>query len=72
MTTTIQLSKETKKMLDRLKLYARETYNDVIERLIEDELRLSTAARKGMEEARKHVESGKFIPHHEVSKRYAS
>ena len=32
--TTIQISKETKKKLDNLKEYRRETYNDTIQRLI--------------------------------------
>jgi predicted CopG family antitoxin len=32
--TTIQISKETKKQLDNLKEYRRETYNDIIQRLI--------------------------------------
>jgi predicted CopG family antitoxin len=32
--TTIQISTETKKKLDQLKEYRRETYNDIIQRLI--------------------------------------
>ena len=34
--TTIQISTETKKKLDKLKEYRRETYNDVINRLIDE------------------------------------
>jgi len=33
--TTIQLSEETKDELDKLKVHPRETYEDVIKRLIE-------------------------------------
>jgi len=33
--TSIQLSRETKDMLDKLKIHNRETYEDVIKRLIE-------------------------------------
>jgi len=33
--TSIQLSKETKDLLDRLKIHYRATYEDVIKRLIE-------------------------------------
>ena len=35
MRTTIAVSKETKKILDRLKIHPREPYEDVIRRLIE-------------------------------------
>jgi len=35
MKTTIAVSKETKKKLDRLKVHPREPYEDVIKRLIE-------------------------------------
>jgi len=37
MTTTIQLGEETKKALDVLKVHPRETYDDVLKRLIEHE-----------------------------------
>ena len=33
--TTIQVSRETKRMLDKLKVHRREPYDDVIKRLIE-------------------------------------
>jgi len=33
--TTVQISKETKAKLDRLKVHPREPYEDVIKRLIE-------------------------------------
>jgi len=33
---TIALSEETKKELDRLKIHRRETYEDVIKRLVEE------------------------------------
>lgn len=33
--TSIQLSKETKDVLDKLKIHHRETYEDVVKRLIE-------------------------------------
>lgn len=33
--TSIQLSRETKDVLDKLKIHYRETYEDVIKRLIE-------------------------------------
>jgi predicted CopG family antitoxin len=36
MVTTIQIDEELKKKLDELKIHHRETYNDLIERLIEN------------------------------------
>jgi predicted CopG family antitoxin len=36
MTTTIQIKEETKKKLNSMKLHPRETYEEVIERMIED------------------------------------
>ena len=36
MVTTIQLDEELKEQLDELKIHHRETYNDLIKRLIEN------------------------------------
>ena len=41
MYTTIQISVELKKQLERFRLSQRDTYNDVIEMLVEDEMELS-------------------------------
>ena len=65
MSTTIQISDNVKLILDRMKMIDRETYNDVIERMIEDELELNEKTKKEIEEARK----GKSISHTEVKKR---
>ena len=59
MTTTIQISDNVKKTLEKMKLYDRETYNDVIERMIEDELELNEQTKKEIEEARNRIKSGK-------------
>jgi len=37
--TTIQISEETKKMLDSLKVHDREPYDDVVKRLAEEKLK---------------------------------
>jgi hypothetical protein len=47
--TTIQITFEIKKRLDSLKKYRRETYNDVLTRIIEED----TKAQKDIEELRK-------------------
>ena len=66
MPTTIQISDNVKSVLDRMKMIERETYNDVIERMIEDDLELNEKTKREIEEARK----GKSIYHSEVKKRF--
>ena len=65
MPTTIQISDNVKTILDRMKMMERETYNEVIERMIEDDLELNEKTKREVEEARK----GKSISHAEVKKR---
>ena len=66
MPTTIQISDNVKTILDKMKMIERETYNDVIERMIEDDLELNEKTKREIGEARK----GKSIPHAEVKKRF--
>lgn len=65
METTIKISSEVKKHLDKMKIFERETYNDVIEVLIEDNMELSEKTKKELEERRKNP---KFITHEEVGR----
>ncbi len=67
MPTTIQISDNVKSVLDRMKIIERETYNDVIERMIEDDLELNEKTKIEIEKARK----GKSISHEEVKKRFS-
>ena len=66
MSTTIQISNNVKESLDRMKIFERETYNEVIENMIEDNLELNTQTKKELELARKNEKS---ISHEEVKKR---
>lgn len=66
MATTIQISDNVKAVLDKMKLMQRETYNEIIERMIEDDLELNVKTKAEIEEARK----GKNISHTEVKKRF--
>jgi len=50
-------------------MFERETYNEILERMIEDEKELSEQTKKDIEEARKRVKEGKFLTHEEVKKR---
>lgn len=69
MATTIQISDNVKSILDKMKLMERETYNEIIERMIEDDQELNERTKIEIEEARKRINSGKFITHEEVKKR---
>ena len=65
MTTTIQISDKVKTILDKMKMMERETYNEIIERMLEDDLELNEKTKREIEEARK----GKSISHSEIKKR---
>ena len=69
MSTTIQISDNVKSVLDGMKMIGRETYNDIIERMIEDDLELNEKTKTEIEEARKRIKSGKFITQEEAKKR---
>lgn len=70
MTTTIQISDNIKNTLEKMKMFERETYNEVIERMLEDDLELNEKTKKEIEEARKQAKAGKVISHEEVKKRF--
>ena len=70
MATTIQVSDQVKQKLEKMKMFVRESYNEVIERMMEDEMELNEQTKKEIEEARKRIKAGKGIPHEEVMKRY--
>jgi len=65
MSTTIQISDNIKEKLEKMKLFDRDTYNDILERMIEDELELNEKTKKEIEEAKR----GKSVPHEEVKRR---
>lgn len=68
MTTTIQISNDIKKELDKKKMFSRETYNDVIARMLEDDMEVNEETKKDIEEARKKFKEGKYITHEQVKK----
>jgi len=69
MYTTIQISVELKKLLERFRLSQRDTYNDIIEMLVEDEMELSEETKAEVAAARKQIKEGKSISHEELKKR---
>lgn len=69
MNTTIQISTNVKQVLDKMKLFRRESYNEIIERMLEDTLELNEKTKREVAEAVKRVKSGKFVTHEQVEKR---
>jgi len=67
MSTTIQISNNVKQVLDRMKIFKRETYNEIIENMIEDNLELNEKTKKEIEERRK---SKDFVSMEEVEKEF--
>jgi len=65
MATTIQISNNVKAVLERMKMFSRESYNEIIERMIEDEIELNDKTKKELEARRKE----KTISHEEVKRR---
>ncbi len=64
--TSIQIKKDTKLKLDSLKLSKRDTYNDIIENLIEDSLELNDDTMKDIQDAIKEYKQGKSHSFEEV------
>ena len=59
MVTTIQISEELQKELISMKLFDKETYEEVIWDLLEDTQELSEQTKKEIEQARAEIKAGK-------------
>ncbi len=68
MATTIQISEELQKELNKRKLSERETYEEVIWDIIEDTMELSDEAKKLLDQAVKDVEDGRVYTLSEVER----
>jgi len=68
-TTTIQVNKNVRNFLDKMRIISSESYNDVIEFLIEDNLELREEIQKEIAEAFKRTGSGKMVSHLDAKKR---
>ena len=72
MKTTIQVEEEVRRVLNELKLYPREPYNLVIERLIKskiDEEPLSKEAIKAIEKGLQDIKEGRVYTTKEVKRK---
>lgn len=65
METTIKVSDKVKENLDQMKVFDRESYNDVIKTLIEDQTEINDETKEEIEKAR----NEKNISHKEVKNR---
>jgi len=61
--TTIQLSREMKRTLEGMKMHRRETYEEVLERVLEDLRELSEQTKKEIEQAVREIKAGKYRTH---------
>ena len=69
MATTIQISDDVKNVLDKMRIFQRETYNELIMNMLEDNMRINEKTKKELDEARKEIKLGKTISHEEVKRR---
>ncbi len=73
MVTSIQLENKTKSKLDKIKVFPKESYDNVVNRLInvaeDDEGVLSDRTIKDLEEALVQVKKGKVLSHSQVKKK---
>jgi len=64
--TTIQLSRGMKKTLEGMKLHSRETYEEVLERLLEDLRELNEQTKKEIAQAIREIKAGKYRTHRQL------
>lgn len=74
MATSIQLENKTKSRLEKMKTFPKESYDDVVNRLLnvaeDDEGILSPQTIKDLEKALSEVKSGKLLSHNQVKKKH--
>lgn len=68
MVTTIQISEELKKELQKRKMYVKETYEEVIWDLIEDTQELSEETKRNIEISLQQIKEGKYKTLEQVEK----
>lgn len=61
METTIQISSELLERLRTMKIYGRESYENIIWDLVEDRLEFSEATKKNIEQSKMEIKEGKTI-----------
>jgi predicted transcriptional regulator len=65
-TTTIQLTSALKEELTAMKIHRRETYQEVLERILEDLRELDAKTRKELASAEAEIREGRFVTHDQL------
>ena len=68
--TTIQISQNLQQELNKMKLFNRETYEEIIWNVIEDTKELSSQTKKEILNARKEIARGEFVTLPDLKKKY--
>ncbi len=68
--TTIQISQDLQQELNKMKLFGRETYEEVIWNTIEDVKELSDQTKKEILKGRKEFVEGKYVTLSNLKKKY--
>tara|TARA_Y100000310_G_scaffold329333_1_gene398965 strand:+ start:1382 stop:1600 length:219 start_codon:yes stop_codon:yes gene_type:complete len=69
MATTIQISTDLLEELKSRKMYAKESYEEIIWDLLEDTMELSEETKRHIKEAEADIKAGRTHTHQEVKKR---
>ena len=69
MATTIQVSKKLIDVLKSKKMHAKESYEEIIWDLLEDNMELSEETKKHIRQSEKEVREGKTVPLAEVKRK---
>ena len=69
MATTIQISEDLQKTLQKRKLYEKETYEEVIWDLLEDTMELSEQTKNDIRMAEEDIKAGKIVSLEEIKKK---
>ena len=67
-TNAVQLNRRLKARLDALKSHPRETYNDLLERILEDLEELSPEVKRAADRARRDIKAGKYKTHQQLKR----
>jgi predicted transcriptional regulator len=67
MTTTIQISDQVKKTLEKMRLFKKETYNEIIEDMLEDNIEINELTKKELAERKNSTD---FINQEEIEKEF--
>jgi hypothetical protein len=68
MVTTIQIEEKMRRALEGMKLHPRETYNDVLDRMLEDLSELNEETKKQLEQALADYKAGRCKTHAQLKK----